>query len=76
MTETLTSNWSLKEDIRADWTKRAETFDQAFGHRIPPGREHDAWAKTIAAHLGPDPLRVLELASGTGEVTEASMGLR
>ena len=77
MTDALhtSANWSLKEDIRAYWSKRAETFDQAFGHRIAPGPEHDAWARTIAAHLGPDPLDVLELASGTGEVTGVLLAL-
>jgi ubiquinone/menaquinone biosynthesis C-methylase UbiE len=70
-----TANWSLKEDIRAYWSKRAETFDQAFGHRIAPGPEHDAWSQTIVAHLGADPLHVLELASGTGEVTRVLLAL-
>lgn len=63
------SNWSLKEEIRSHWTTRSATFDQAFGHRIPPGPERDAWLATIRRHLGDEPLRVLDVACGTGEVT-------
>lgn len=69
------TNWSLKDDIRSYWSKRAETFDQAFGHRIAPGPEHDAWADTISTYLGRGPLDVLELASGTGEVTGVLLSL-
>ncbi len=69
------ANWSLKEDIRLYWSKRAATFDQAFGHRILPGPEHDAWAGTIRSQLGSRPLKVLELASGTGEVTRVLLAL-
>lgn len=62
-------NYDLKEDIREYWSRRAETFDLAFGHRIPPGPEFDAWQKPIRDALGDRPLRVLELACGTAEVT-------
>jgi len=77
MTDTLhpAPNWSLKEEIRAYWSKRAATFDDQFGHRILPGPEHDAWAAVLRAHLGPKPLDVLELASGTGEVTRVLLSL-
>lgn len=63
------ANFHLKDEIRDYWSKRAETFDLAFGHRISPGAEFDAWQKPIRDHLGLKPLRVLELACGTGEVT-------
>jgi ubiquinone/menaquinone biosynthesis C-methylase UbiE len=63
------ANFSLKEEIRDYWSRRSETFDLAFGHRIAPGPEFDAWQKPVRDHLGPRPLRVLELACGTGEVT-------
>jgi ubiquinone/menaquinone biosynthesis C-methylase UbiE len=63
------ANFDLKEEIRSYWSKRSETFDLAFGHRIPAGPEADAWQAPIRALLGPEPKRVLELACGTGEVT-------
>lgn len=63
------SNFDLKEDIRDYWSKRSETFDLAFGHRIPAGPEFDAWQKPVRDLLGEKPLNVLELACGTGEVT-------
>ena len=61
-------NHDLAEDIRAYWSRRSQTFDLAFGHRIAPGAEAAAWAAPMRL-LGPAPLRVLELACGTGEVT-------
>jgi SAM-dependent methyltransferase len=63
------ANFDLKDEIRDYWSKRSETFDLAFGHRIPPGPEFDAWQKPVRDFLGAAPLRVLELACGTGEVT-------
>ncbi len=62
-------NFNLKEEIRDYWSKRSETFDLAFGHRIPPGPEFAAWQEPIRQCLGTAPIRVLELACGTGEVT-------
>ena len=69
------SNDHLKEDIREYWSRRSETFDLAFGHRIPQGPEFDAWAAAIRERLGPAPCRVLELACGTGEVTRLLLSL-
>jgi len=66
------TNYSLKDDIRAYWTKRAETFDLSWGHKIRTDSELEAWCGIIAdhgAHRTGD--RALELASGTGEVTRA-----
>lgn len=65
----MTGNYHLKEEIRAYWSARAETFDLAFGHRIPAGPEADAWGAAIVRGIGEAPARVLELACGTGEVT-------
>ena len=70
------ANWSLKEDIRSYWSQRSSTFDELLGHRILPGPEHEAWAATIREHLGEAPLDVLELASGTGEVTKVLVSRR
>jgi ubiquinone/menaquinone biosynthesis C-methylase UbiE len=68
-------NHDLKEDIREYWSKRSATFDLAFGHRIPQGPELDAWAAAVRAAIGPEPRRVLELACGTGEVTNVLLSL-
>ena len=65
----MTANHQLRDEIREYWSRRSETFDLALGHRIAPGVEADAWAQPMRDHLGPTPLRVLELACGTGEVT-------
>lgn len=65
----MTANRDLTEDIRDYCSRRSATFDLAFGHRIPPGAEADAWAQPMRDHLPPGPARVLELACGTGEVT-------
>lgn len=62
-------NHDLKEDIREYWSKRSQTFDLAFGHRIPPGPELDAWAAAMRDALGARPLKVLEtrLRDGGGD---------
>ncbi|MFS8045943.1 class I SAM-dependent methyltransferase [Rhizobium sp. BR 314] len=64
------ANFDLKEEIRDYWSKRSETFDLAFGHKIARGAEADAWQKPIRTALGLQPKQVLELACGTGEVTQ------
>lgn len=63
-------NYDLKEKIRDYWSQRAETFDQSFSHRIEEGIELEAWKHFYASLLGADHLNVLELGSGTGEVTK------
>ncbi|SOC47826.1 ubiquinone/menaquinone biosynthesis C-methylase UbiE [Rhizobium subbaraonis] len=68
-------NYDLKEDIREYWSRRSATFDLAFGHRIPPGPELDAWAAAVREAIGPAPQKVLELACGTGEVTNVLLSL-
>ncbi|KXF75161.1 SAM-dependent methyltransferase [Paramesorhizobium deserti] len=68
-------NHDLKEDIREYWSKRSRTFDLAFGHRIPPGSELDAWAAAVRDAIGAAPQKVLELACGTGEVTKVLLSL-
>lgn len=76
MNSTHRPNHDLKEDIRAYWSNRSGTFDLAFGHKIADGPEFDAWATAIRDGLGDRPLKVLELACGTGEITRvlASLG--
>lgn len=75
------SNYDLKEEIRAYWSRRAETFDAAPGHGIRPGAEHEAWKALLGPRIAPagqggsGPARVLELGSGTGEVTRVLLAL-
>ncbi|MEM8575651.1 MAG: class I SAM-dependent methyltransferase [Pseudomonadota bacterium] len=66
----MTANHDLVEDIRDYWSLRSKTFDLAFGHRIAPGHETEAWTQPMREHLGAPPSTVLELACGTGEVTQ------
>jgi ubiquinone/menaquinone biosynthesis C-methylase UbiE len=70
------SNYSLKEEIRAYWSKRSGTFDLSWGHGIRTEGELSCWASIFADHgkIGPKS-RVLELASGTGEVTRVLLRL-
>ncbi|SFD31219.1 Ubiquinone/menaquinone biosynthesis C-methylase UbiE [Bosea sp. CRIB-10] len=70
------SNYDLKEDIRAYWSKRSETFDLACGHKIRGDREFAGWVELISSYWQPRPgARALELASGTGEVTRVLLAL-
>lgn len=70
------SNYGLKNEIRACWSKRAETFDLSWGHAIRTPEELSAWVRLFRSHapIGPGS-RVLELASGTGEVTRALLSM-
>ncbi|UFZ02646.1 methyltransferase domain-containing protein [Bradyrhizobium ontarionense] len=71
-------NYTLKDEIRSYWSARAETFDNSPGHGIRSIGERDAWARLLRGHFeGSDVSEVLELASGTGEMTAVllSMGL-
>ena len=64
------ANLTLKDEIAAYWSARAASFDASPGHGIAPGAEREAWLRLIAEGLGSlKGLRVLELASGTGEFT-------
>lgn len=62
---------ALKEEVRAYWGSRSETFDASPGHGIHSDAEMAAWVGVLHEALGPEPLRVLDLACGTGEVTRA-----
>lgn len=68
-------NFSLKEEIRAYWSVRAETFDLSYGHAIKSDRELRAFQRLIRDSFGPKPLDVLDLACGTGEITRALLSL-
>jgi len=76
MTQTaMQQNYHLKDEIKAYWSARAETFDSQPGHEIFSEAERAAWHALIKKHLGmgqvgPEERRkVLDLASGTGVVS-------
>ena len=64
------ANFSLKDEIRDYWSNRAETFDLSCAHKIRTEAELSAWVSLFRWHgrLAAGS-RVLELASGTGEIT-------
>lgn len=63
-------NYNLKDEIKAYWSARAETFDSQPGHEIFSEEERAAWHALICRHLGAgDGRKVLDLASGTGVVS-------
>ncbi len=76
MTQPTFSNRNLRDEIRDYWSDRAATFDQDPGHRIAPGAEMAAWEGLFRRHLGPAKgRRLLDLASGTGEITRLCLRL-
>tara|TARA_R100000935_G_C2825569_1_gene162094 strand:- start:852 stop:1613 length:762 start_codon:yes stop_codon:yes gene_type:complete len=69
MTEALPKNRNIRDDIRDYWSDRAETFDDDPGHKISEGPEMAAWEALFRRHLGTARgRRLLDLASGTGEI--------
>lgn len=64
------TNYNLKDEIKAYWSLRAETFDTQPGHEIFSESERAAWHALIRRHLGEGSGRkALDLASGTGVVS-------
>lgn len=64
------SNYDLRDEIKAYWSARAETFDTQPGHEIFSEPERHAWHALIRRHLGDGAGRkALDLASGTGVVS-------
>lgn len=63
-------NYDLKEKIRDYWSQRSVTFDNSFSHRIEEGVELEAWKQFYASLLGEQAQHILELGSGTGEITK------
>jgi len=70
------TNRDLRDDIRDYWSDRAATFDDDPGHRIDDGAEMAAWEALFRRHLGDGEGRaLLDLASGTGEISRLCQGL-
>jgi len=63
-------NYDLRDEIKAYWSQRAETFDLQPGHEIFSEGERLAWHALLAKHLGPgDGRRAVDLACGTAVVS-------
>lgn len=71
----MTVNFDAKEQIRDFWSRRAARFDESFSHSITEGPELEAWKTAYRSLMGEDKLNILELGSGTGEVSKVLMEL-
>lgn len=70
------ANHGLRDEIREYWSDRAATFDNDPGHRISEGVEMAAWKALFHRHLGAgEGRRLLDLASGTGEIARLCTAL-
>ncbi|MBU2326001.1 MAG: class I SAM-dependent methyltransferase [Alphaproteobacteria bacterium] len=64
------SNRDLRDEIKAYWSLRAETFDSQPGHEIFSEDERAAWHALLRKHLGPGEGRAaLDLACGTAVIS-------
>lgn len=64
------SNHDLRDEIKAYWSLRAETFDSQPGHEIFSEEERAAWHSLLRRHLGDGEGRqALDLACGTAVVS-------
>lgn len=69
-TLTMFSNHDLRDEIKAYWSARAETFDSQPGHEIFSDEERAAWHSLLRRHLGDgDGREALDLACGTAVVS-------
>ena len=76
MTAATLTNRDIRDDIRDYWSDRAATFDDDPGHRIGAGAEQKAWEALFHRHLGAaQGRRLLDLASGTGEIARLCDGM-
>lgn len=64
------SNHDLRDEIKAYWSLRAETFDSQPGHEIFSEDERGAWHALFRKHLGEGEGRMaLDLACGTAVIS-------
>lgn len=69
-TVTTFSNHDLRDEIKAYWSARAETFDSQPGHEIFSEAERAAWHALLRRHIGDgDGREALDLACGTAVVS-------
>jgi len=66
----MVDNFTLRDEIREYWSKRAASFDEQPGHGISDGAEKRAWLKMLQTQLGnANGRNALDLACGTGEIS-------
>mgnify|MGYP000383284407 CR=1 FL=1 len=76
MTALRQTNRDIRDEIRDYWSDRAASFDDDPGHKIADGAEMAAWAALFRRHLGQaHGRRLLDLASGTGEISRLCKGM-
>lgn len=64
------SNHDLRDEIKAYWSARAETFDSQPGHEIFSEEERAAWQQLFRRHLGEgEGRKALDLACGTAVIS-------
>lgn len=56
----------VKEVVRTYWNTRAEDYDGCIGHGIKSEEEKAAWLATLREVVGVEPLRILDVGTGTG----------
>jgi ubiquinone/menaquinone biosynthesis C-methylase UbiE len=54
--------------VRDYWDAASQTYDQLHGHGLFGERQRQAWCRLLARLLGPERLRVIDVATGTGFV--------
>lgn len=70
LNQTALHNHDLRDEIKAYWSLRAETFDTQPGHEIFSEEERAAWHALLRKHLGDGRGKVaLDLACGTAVVS-------
>jgi ubiquinone/menaquinone biosynthesis C-methylase UbiE len=55
-------------EVRDYWDTASQTYDQLHGHGLFGERPRQAWCRLFTRLLGPEPLRVVDVATGTGFV--------
>ncbi len=58
----------LKEQIRKRWNEAAEDFDDLPGHGLRTMQEKQTWMSLLQKTLGPKPLKILDVGTGTGVI--------
>ncbi|MDH6267840.1 ubiquinone/menaquinone biosynthesis C-methylase UbiE [Rhizobium sp. SG_E_25_P2] len=70
MTASGRANHGLRDEIKAYWSVRAETFDTQPGHEIFSEAERRAWLDLLRRHIGEGQgRRALDLACGTAVIS-------